>query len=110
MRKKNPPQVCGLIWCCKFSLAQGKRGRNTKLTKETLATPMCISTNNAKKNKNNTKKTKTSKINKQSWKEKNSRSFYDCFLKPKFKQCLCFFNWRLLFRNPNLSYDLENKM
>ncbi len=61
MRKKNPPQVCGLVWCCKFWLAQGKRGRNTKLTKETLATPMCISTNNARRTKTTWKKQKQAK-------------------------------------------------
>jgi hypothetical protein len=58
MRKKNSPQVCGLVWCSKFWFAQGKRGRSTKLTKETIATPMCISTNNARKTKTTRKKTK----------------------------------------------------
>jgi hypothetical protein len=55
-KKKISPQVYGLVWCFKFSLAQGKREKNTKLTKETIATPMCIRTNNARRTKTTRKK------------------------------------------------------
>ncbi len=83
--KKKPTSSLWTSLVLQVLTCTRKEGKKYQTNKRNTSNTNVHKHKQCKKNKNNMKKTKTSKINKQSWKEKNSHSFYDCSLKPKFK-------------------------